>query len=116
MHAEKCFLPGAGYVGGPTCAIIASKCPNIRVTVVDVSIERIKAWNSDNLPIFEPGLDEIIRKIRNRNLFFSTDTAKAIQEADLIFISVNTPTKAYGFGNVSLIISSISGKLSVCFD
>jgi len=89
---------GAGYVGGPTCAIIASKCPDIHVTVVDVSSERIDAWNSDALPIFEPGLDEIVRKIRNRNLFFSTDTKKAIQEADLIFISVNTPTKSYGFG------------------
>ncbi|CAF2266760.1 unnamed protein product [Rotaria magnacalcarata] len=89
---------GAGYVGGPTCAIIASKCPDIRITVVDVSAERIAAWNSDALPIFEPGLDEIVRKIRNRNLFFSTDTDKAINEADLIFISVNTPTKSYGFG------------------
>ncbi|CAF1387833.1 unnamed protein product [Rotaria sordida] len=90
---------GAGYVGGPTCAIIASKCPKIKVTVVDVSADRIAAWNSDHLPLFEPGLEEIIRKIRNRNLFFSTDTKKAIQEADLIFISVNTPTKSYGFGN-----------------
>ncbi|CAF2588375.1 unnamed protein product [Rotaria sp. Silwood2] len=90
---------GAGYVGGPTCAVIASKCPNIHVTVVDVSAERIAAWNSDSLPIFEPALDEIVRKIRNRNLFFSTDINKAIQEADLIFISVNTPTKSYGFGN-----------------
>ncbi|CAF1363133.1 unnamed protein product [Rotaria sordida] len=89
---------GAGYVGGPTCAVIASKCPNIHVTVVDVSAERIAAWNSDSLPIFEPALDEIVRKIRNHNLFFSTDTDKAIQEADLIFISVNTPTKSYGFG------------------
>ncbi|CAF2398759.1 unnamed protein product [Rotaria sp. Silwood2] len=90
---------GAGYVGGPTCAIIASKCPKIKVTVVDVSADRIAAWNSDHLPLFEPGLEEIIEKIRNRNLFFSTDTKKAIQEADLIFISVNTPTKSYGFGN-----------------
>ena len=103
MRRKLSFALGAGYVGGPTCAIIASKCPDIQVTVVDVSTERIKAWNSDTLPIFEPGLDEIVRKIRNRNLFFSTDTAKAIQEADLIFISVNTPTKAYGFGNVSII-------------
>jgi UDPglucose 6-dehydrogenase len=90
---------GAGYVGGPTCAVIASKCPQIQVTVVDVSTDRIAAWNSDTLPLFEPGLDEIVKKIRNRNLFFSTDTKKAIQEADLIFISVNTPTKSYGFGN-----------------
>ncbi|CAF1006141.1 unnamed protein product [Adineta steineri] len=89
---------GAGYVGGPTCAIIASKCPNIQVTVVDISSERIAGWNSDALPIFEPGLDEIVRKIRNRNLFFSTDIEKSIQEADLIFISVHTPTKSYGFG------------------
>ncbi|CAF0807384.1 unnamed protein product [Adineta ricciae] len=90
---------GAGYVGGPTCAIIASKCPHIQVTVVDVSAERIAAWNSDHLPLFEPGLEGIVKKIRNRNLFFSTDTKTAIREADLIFISVNTPTKSYGFGN-----------------
>ncbi|UJR36706.1 hypothetical protein I4U23_029423 [Adineta vaga] len=90
---------GAGYVGGPTCAIIASKCPEVRVTVVDVSVDRIAAWNSDNLPLFEPGLEAIVKKIRNRNLFFSTDTKTAIQEADLIFISVNTPTKSFGFGN-----------------
>lgn len=116
MRIGISFILGAGYVGGPTCAIIASKCPHIRVTVVDVSAERIDAWNSDALPIFEPGLDEIIRKIRNRNLFFSTDTAIAIQEADLIFISVNTPTKAYGFGNVSIIITaSISPRFISMF-
>ncbi|CAF1156202.1 unnamed protein product [Didymodactylos carnosus] len=90
---------GAGYVGGPTCAIIASKCPHITVTVVDISSERIAAWNSDSLPLFEPGLETIVKKLRNHNLFFSTDTKKAIREADLIFISVNTPTKSYGFGN-----------------
>lgn len=115
QNVWKHFLLGAGYVGGPTCAIIASKCPDIRVTVVDVSSERIEAWNSDALPIFEPGLDEIIRKIRNRNLFFSTDTSKAIEEADLIFISVNTPTKAYGFGNVSFLIFPDKNNVSLSF-
>lgn len=89
---------GAGYVGGPTCSVIAAKCPDIRVTVVDISQQRIDAWNTDNLPIYEPGLFEIVKKCRGKNLFFSTDVAKGIAEADLIFISVNTPTKTFGFG------------------
>ncbi|GBP89133.1 UDP-glucose 6-dehydrogenase [Eumeta japonica] len=89
---------GAGYVGGPTCSVIALKCPNIKVTVCDKSAERISQWNSDKLPIYEPGLDEVVRKCRGVNLFFSTDIAKSIQEADLIFISVNTPTKTFGNG------------------
>jgi len=92
---------GAGYVGGPTMAVIARQCPNITVTVVDVSEERIAAWNDsnlDNLPIYEPGLAEVVAKARDKNLFFSTDVDKAIQEADMIFIAVNTPTKTYGKG------------------
>ncbi|GMT00536.1 hypothetical protein PENTCL1PPCAC_22710, partial [Pristionchus entomophagus] len=89
---------GAGYVGGPTCAMIANKCPHITVTVVDMNTEKIDEWNSDNLPIFEPGLEEIVMKCRGTNLFFSSDIPKAIREADLIFISVNTPTKMYGKG------------------
>uniref|UniRef100_A0A1B6EEU7 UDP-glucose 6-dehydrogenase n=1 Tax=Clastoptera arizonana TaxID=38151 RepID=A0A1B6EEU7_9HEMI len=89
---------GAGYVGGPTCSVIALKCPDITVTVVDKSIERIDQWNSDKLPIYEPGLDEVVRKCRGTNLFFSTDIESAIKAADLIFISVNTPTKTFGNG------------------
>ena len=92
---------GAGYVGGPTMAVIAQKCPHIRVTVVDLNEARIAAWNDkdvNNIPIYEPGLNEIVANTRGKNLFFSTDVDKAIDEADLIFISVNTPTKTYGTG------------------
>ena len=92
---------GAGYVGGPTMAIIAQKCPNIKVTVVDLNEERIAAWNDvdvNNIPIYEPGLSEIVAESRGRNLFFSTEVDKAIDEAEMIFISVNTPTKTYGVG------------------
>ncbi|KAG1752085.1 UDP-glucose/GDP-mannose dehydrogenase family, NAD binding domain-containing protein [Suillus lakei] len=91
---------GAGYVGGPTCAVIALKCPHIRVTIVDMNQARIDAWNSPdfNLPIYEPGLEDVVRKARGRNLFFSTNVDKGIQDADLIFVSVNTPTKKSGVG------------------
>ena len=89
---------GAGYVGGPTMAVIADRCPGVRVTVTDINAERIAAWNSDRLPIFEPGLDEVVRRARGRNLFFSTDVAGGIRAADIIFVSVNTPTKLFGQG------------------
>ena len=92
---------GAGYVGGPTMAVIAAKCPDIKVTIVDLNAARIAAWNDenlDNLPVYEPGLDKIVAEARGRNLFFSTDVDKAIDEAEMIFISVNTPTKTYGLG------------------
>ena len=92
---------GAGYVGGPTMAVLALKNPEIKITVVDVNQERINAWNDTNLdllPVYEPGLAEIIAKTRNVNLFFSTDVDQAIDEAEMIFISVNTPTKTYGVG------------------
>ncbi|WP_309396667.1 UDP-glucose 6-dehydrogenase [Cerasicoccus maritimus] len=89
---------GAGYVGGPTMAMIALKCPEHRVTVVDINEKRIAAWNSDELPVYEPGLDDVVREARGRNLFFSTDVNGTIAEADMIFISVNTPTKTYGVG------------------
>ena len=92
---------GAGYVGGPTMAVIAAKCPNIKVTVVDLNQKRIADWNDqniDNIPVYEPGLGEIVLESRNKNLFFSTNVDEAIDEADLIFISVNTPTKTYGSG------------------
>ncbi len=92
---------GAGYVGGPTMAVLAQKCPHINVTIADLNQEKIDAWNSDNLedlPVYEPGLPEVVAETRNKNLFFTTDTEKAIQEAQMIFISVNTPTKTYGIG------------------
>lgn len=98
MPVSKICCIGAGYVGGPTCSVIAYKCPEIQVTVVDISRQRIDAWNSEELPIYEPGLFEIVKEVRNRNLFFSTDVESAIQSADLIFISVNTPTKTFGMG------------------
>ena len=92
---------GAGYVGGPTMAIIANKCPHIKVTVVDLNEKRIAAWNdvdASKIPIYEPGLSEIVASSRGKNLFFSTAVDQAIAEAQMIFISVNTPTKTYGLG------------------
>ena len=89
---------GAGYVGGPTMAVIAMKCPDVRVDVVDINKKRIDAWNSDSLPVFEPGLDAVVRAVRGKNLFFSTDVAGAVSAADIVFIAVNTPTKTYGVG------------------
>jgi len=89
---------GAGYVGGPTLAMIAYKCPQHKVTVVDINPARIEEWNSEKLPIFEPGLDEIVKASRGRNLFFSTDIERGVKEADIIFVSVNTPTKTFGAG------------------
>ena len=92
---------GAGYVGGPTMTVIAHKCPEIKVTVVDINPERIARWNDDDLdqlPVYEPGLAELVGQTRGKNLFFSTDVEGAIEEADMIFISVNTPTKTYGKG------------------
>lgn len=101
MIVKNICCIGAGYVGGPTMSVIALKCPNIKVTVVDLNKERIDAWNDenlDNLPIYEPGLAEVVREVRDKNLFFSTDVDKAIDAADMIFIAVNTPTKTYGEG------------------
>lgn len=101
MKITKICCIGAGYVGGPTMAVIAQKCPHIQVTVVDLNEQRIKDWNdpnTDNIPIYEPGLAEIVAEARGRNLFFSTEVEKAIDEAQVIFISVNTPTKTYGKG------------------
>lgn len=101
MKITKICCIGAGYVGGPTMAVIAQKCPDIQVTVVDLNEQRIKEWNdpnTDNIPIYEPGLSQIVAEARGRNLFFSTEVDKAIDEAQVIFISVNTPTKTYGKG------------------
>jgi UDPglucose 6-dehydrogenase len=89
---------GAGYVGGPTMAVIAFNCPRIKVIVADINKTQIDRWNSERLPIFEPGLDDIIKKTRGVNLFFTSDVDSAIRESELIFVSVNTPTKVYGIG------------------
>jgi UDPglucose 6-dehydrogenase len=100
-NITKICCIGAGYVGGPTMAVIAKKCPHIKVTVVDLNEARIAAWNDEdtnNIPIYEPGLSEVVAEARGRNLFFSTEVDKAIDEAQMIFISVNTPTKTYGAG------------------
>lgn len=101
MSIKNICCIGAGYVGGPTMSVIAQKNPQIRVTVVDINADRIAAWNQedlDHLPIYEPGLRDVVAEARGRNLFFSTDIDAAIEAADMIFISVNTPTKTYGKG------------------
>ena len=95
---KKILSIGAGYVGAPSMVMIASKCPDYKVTVVDINVSRINAWNSDQLPVYEPGLDAIVKKTRGRNLFFSADVEKQIQENDIIFVCVNTPTKTFGAG------------------
>ncbi len=98
---KKICCLGAGYVGGPTMAVIADKCPHIKVTVLDLNEKRINAWNDhnlNNLPVFEPGLQEIIARVRGKNLFFSSDFSGIIEDSEMVFISVNTPTKKTGFG------------------
>ena len=101
MKIKNICCIGAGYVGGPTMTVIAQKNPNIKVNVVDMNSKKIDSWNSknlDELPVYEPGLSRVIKEARNRNLFFSTDINRHIDEADMIFISVNTPTKTDGEG------------------
>jgi UDPglucose 6-dehydrogenase len=101
MKVKNICCIGAGYVGGPTMSVIALKCPHIKVTVVDLNEARIAQWNDedlDNLPVYEPGLSEVVAEVRGKNLFFSTDVDEAIDAADMIFIAVNTPTKTYGEG------------------
>ena len=101
MKIKNICCIGAGYVGGPTMSIIAQKNPHINVNVVDTNADKIKAWNSKslkNLPVYEPGLSKVVKEARGRNLFFSTDVNKHIEQSDMIFISVNTPTKMSGKG------------------
>ena len=99
MEKDKTILCiGAGYVGGPTMAMIAAKCPEYKVTVADINADRIARWNSDKLPIYEPGLEELVARSRGRNLFFTTDVERGIRESKIIFVSVNTPTKTFGSG------------------
>jgi len=95
---KKILCIGAGYVGGPTMAMIAYKCPDYRITVVDTNPDRIDAWNSAEFPVYEPGLDQIVKKTRGKNLFFRKDVEDQIKENDIIFVSVHTPTKTYGAG------------------
>jgi UDPglucose 6-dehydrogenase len=89
---------GAGYVGGPTMAVIAKHCPNVQVVVADINKERVAAWQSGHPPIFEPGLQEVVRAALGRNLRFTGDVEHEIGEAEMIFVSVNTPTKTFGQG------------------
>ncbi|MDA8993382.1 nucleotide sugar dehydrogenase [Flavobacteriaceae bacterium] len=100
MQIKNICCIGAGYVGGPTMAVIALKCPEINVTVVDLNADRIAAWNGplENLPIYEPGLSAVVKEARGRNLFFSTEINSAIDKAEMIFMAVNTPTKTEGKG------------------
>jgi len=97
---KKIVCIGAGYVGGPTMAVIADCCPDVQVTVLDLNAERIAAWNSDTLPVFEPGLSEVVNRARGRNLYFrpQAEGLAALAEADVVFISVQTPTKTTGLG------------------
>ncbi len=92
---------GAGYIGGPTMAVIAKMNPNRKVIVVDINAERIAAWNSEDysIPIYEPGLVDVVKEVRGRNLFFSTDIKGAVQQCDIVFVGVNTPTKMFGRGS-----------------
>ncbi len=98
MKIKSICCLGAGYVGGPTMAMIAAKCPDIKVTVADLNRKRIDAWNSDELPVYEPGLEEVVTSARGRNLHFTTEIREAVAGADLVFVSVGTPTKSYGIG------------------
>ena len=100
MQIKNICCIGAGYVGGPTMAVIALKCPHINVAVVDANPDKIKAWNGplENLPVYEPGLSEIVKEVRGRNLFFSEDIKESIEKSEMIFMAVNTPTKKEGEG------------------
>jgi len=100
MEIKNICCIGAGYVGGPTMSVIALKCPNINVNVVDANVDKINSWNGklDKLPVFEPGLKEIVKKARGKNLFFSTNIKDCIEKAEMIFMAVNTPTKTEGEG------------------
>ncbi len=95
--AKICCI-GAGYVGGPTMAVMADRCPEHRIVVVDANPARIAAWQSEDLPIYEPGLEDVVQRSRGRNLFFSTEADTHIADADIVFVCVNTPTKTFGRG------------------
>eukprot|EP00906_Rhabdomonas_costata_P006877 RCo009961 len=97
----KVVCIGAGFVGGPAMAVLAQQCPDIKVTVMEtdfLSPARIQEWNSEKLPFFEPDLEGIVRQVRGKNLFFTQSSPEALEEADIVFISVHTPTKKHGMG------------------
>jgi UDPglucose 6-dehydrogenase len=96
MKLTKNYFFGAGYIGGPAMAVIALICPSIEVAGVDISKSCIAAWNSNQLPIYEPGFDDVVKQCRCKNLTFNTDVEKHINEADIVFVSINTPTKTRG--------------------
>ena len=98
MKIRRVACIGAGYVGGPTMAVFADKCPDVDFCVVDIDPEKIAQWNTDDLPVFEPGLLEVVKRVRGRNLSFSTDIDEAIDSSEMILLAVNTPTKEYGVG------------------
>jgi len=106
-----CFV-GAGYVGGPTAAVMAKFCPTIKFTVVDLDRRRIDGWNSDILPIYEPGLQELVEAMRGKNLFFSTDVGKGIDAADIVMVAVNTPNKPFGAGYDLAAYESVSRSIA----
>ena len=95
---KRLLCIGAGYVGGPTMAVIAQHCPDVEVVVADINHDRVAAWQSGRPPIFEPGLEEVVRRSLGRNLRFTGDVEHEIGEAEMIFVSVNTPTKTFGQG------------------
>lgn len=98
MSVSNILCVGAGYVGGPTMAVLADQCPQLKVVVMDIDPERIARWNSDSLPVYEPGLDEVVRRRRGKNLFFEVASPELVSAADMVFVSVNTPTKDFGEG------------------
>ena len=110
LYVNNICCIGAGYVGGPTMAVIANECPDIKVYVVDDDEDKIEKWNSpdlEKLPVFEPGLKSLVKKTRNKNLFFSSNVDSAIKQAQIIFLAVNTPTKVSGKGKVMLLTYQI---------
>ncbi|MGL5935114.1 MAG: nucleotide sugar dehydrogenase [Cetobacterium sp.] len=114
VFSKKICCVGAGYVGGPTSAVIAYKCPDIQVTVVDVIRQKIIDWNTDDIPIYEPGLLDIVKTTRNKNLFFQHNIQKAIDDADIIMLAVNTPTKQFGIGaNYTTDLSYIESTINI---
>lgn len=107
MYIKKITCFGAGYVGGPTMAVMAFKCPNITFVVFDINEQIIECWNNNKFPIFEQDLHYYIEKTLNKNLYFTNKLEFALLDCDLAFIAVNTPSKSYGFGTSSLDISYI---------
>lgn len=113
MRSLRVACIGAGYVGGPTMAMIADRCPHITVVVLDINEARIAAWNSDKLPIYEPGLEDIVHKCRGKNLFFSTDTVQHVKEADIVFVRWGGVWQVHAGGSLSVLMSSRAGKLII---